>query len=382
MLTLKLMMLPLVLQYYLLNLQLIAPTSLLPPLASYVPFGEQSVIRAIPIPPLKSFQSLANWTCMALTSPVLIISGYLYTESMIMENLTERFQAEVMIPSPPDWCSIFRSTIDDYFDYLERNMKTRKYNMRTWGGRVISTLFRRLGWSWQNIETGENQKSSNSGLNSYRESSTSNQDLATFPTSMDHTQRNHSHSSGQLIEQGSVDDQNMTFVRNDASSSIISDLQDERSNGDEIAIDTATPGTYSRQQSLSHRNVVPTLYRSTTLSETPGTSLVFIFKDFCASLLLLPVKAAALKHIVQTLHSCPLYSNVNGLSYVFMRPFPPFRGNLTNPLIPIRTFTTGFHVERLALLSTLQLVLELGIWTCEKVAVIWIGKKFFGWGNI
>ena len=354
---------PLVLQYHLLNLQLVPYNAVIPPLASFNPFSKLSPIQLVRMPTSIELRFLMGWLLSIITSSFVLLTGSRYIEVLTMDFFADKFQAEIMVPFPPDRYSTLYNDVDNLYNRLERDIKVRKENLRSWSGNAISRILGLLGWSWVNYRPYIRNRDPGMTIEAgHNEHATQERATHNFMTSAEQQANSHSASLGSAARE-----------LDNTSAVAIPDPSGEESNS---VSENIVEGI--RQ----HGSTITPTYRRTTLSETPSASLVFLLNEHLTTLLLLPVKAAILKHTIQQLISLPLNKSINGSFFACTRPLPPFRGSLVNPFNSMGFTELGFYVERLALASGIKLAVDLGLWICEWAAVTWVGRKMFNWGHL
>ena len=315
---------------------------------------------------------LMGWLLSIVTNPYILLNGYRYLNGLFMDLLADQFRAEILDPSPPDCYSVLCDDVDDLFNDLKRAIKIRKRNLHTWSGKTIRRMLSLLGWSWINNKAYiDNYNIGNPNGAGERDHSMRGSVAQDYMTLTEQQDSNHLATLGSIIRE-------LTETSESALPSFSS------AEGNEISENAvvASRSEMLQRNRLGHNSSGIQLYRRTDLSEAPSAGLVPFLNESITCLFLLPVKAAVLKHIVQTFINSPLTRNVNGLSPVCMQPLPPFRGILVKPFRVMKFTNFITNLERFALASALKLVIDLGWWTCEWAAVVWAGRRFFNWGHL
>ena len=317
--------------------------------------------------------TLISWLLSIITIPYILLSGLRYLEGLLMDLLADQLQAEILDPSPPDRYSVLSDGMDDLFDRLEKVINIRRGNLHTWSGKVISRILGFLGWSWVNHRAFiDNHDSRTLDEAEERDRPMQERVPQDYMTSVEQHDNSHSATLSFTIHE--------IVNTSESALPILSSAEGANEISENVLV--ASRSEMLQRGRLQRNSSSVQLYRRTDLSEAPSAGLVPLLSENLTSLLLLPAKAAILKHVVQTFIDSPLTTNVNGLSLVCMQPLPPFRGILVKPLKFMKVTNFVFYLQRFALASVLKLVADLGWWTCEWAAVTWVGRRLFNWGNL
>ena len=354
---------PMILQYHLLNLQLLQYDGIITSIVPSLSLSKLCAPCLISLPSGIKEKHLLEGLLSIPTSPFVLLTGFRYLKTWIMDVFADKLQAEIMTPFPPDRYSALYNNADNLYDRFKKDSNARKENLNSWSGRAISRILNLLGWSWLSYKPCFNyytaEDPNQAGRNRHQLHERVNNNAVAI-----YEQQGGSHLATLRYTNQDSRNNSATTV------SFFPNVENDRIS--EYILDDVN----------QHSSATAKSYRRTTLSDTPSASLGFLLNEHLISLLLLPAKAAILKHAIQLLTNVPLNQSNSGSLLTCMRPSPPFRGACLKPFSAMHFTEIGIYMKRLALASGLKLAVDITLWICEWATVTLLGRKLFYWGRL
>lgn len=144
-----------------------------------------------------------------------------------------------------------------------------------------------------------------------------------------------------------------------------------------VEVETSTPGRGDTGSPLPSRATTPCIYhRVTQLSTEPSQMLAGICKAQIVAWVTLPLAALTRRSVVAHY----LATGGGGHGHIDSHGFLPPVTSLS--ISDLNWTSMGWQVSRIALCASLELAVDLTIWGCSYVWIVFTGTNSFGWGTL
>ncbi|KAF2730411.1 hypothetical protein EJ04DRAFT_473792 [Polyplosphaeria fusca] len=380
------------------RLGLLPPRPLLPSWKAFIPFSSSSPLKVLPLPAELGLDSLLDWTGAAIASPLVFVCLVHVLEQWVYAAICETIDTSTLRPENPD-----SKSLDNGLRRREPTIVGVRTTPPSPIRRIIIGLLSLLGWGkplpqleikgvparstqrrvsniQQAANTGHGELFNVSQLQipiaheGVRPGPRPAEEVATValqlldptsPTASDTSQDGNDPRIRITSREGIVE---MEVRLPPHVLSTREEIVDVHSPGS-ASHDLASPVPAYQPEIVPH-------HRVTRLSTQPARMISAVCKVQIVAWAVLPLKLVCIRLIASHYRAHgPVSSDIASGVY---RTVLPTLWAAERPSLK----SAGVLLSRVALAGALEFTIDLALWGFQWVAVTWVGKKSFGWGNL